>query len=77
MLIIPFFLINAAAYTGNLAMTSSLAIFITILSKLALIIITIHYAIKLNIKDLLAIVLGLSTILPLMPWIALLILLTR
>lgn len=70
-------LVGVGDTTGDLAMSTRVAEFMTLVGKLGLIAITIWYALKVKMKKHWAWVLGLSTLLPLMTWISFIILLTR
>ncbi len=62
---------------GGVELFEELAVLLTIITKFGLIILTIWYGLKVGIKNIWAFVLGLSTLIPLMPWISMIILLTR
>jgi len=76
-LVTPPILVRIFSSLDLLYLTEDLAAFLTIVSKLGLIIITIWCGARLRINIVLAILLGLSTLLPLMTWISLIILFTR
>ena len=74
-LVLPPILVRLATMSGNLLLSEELAQLLTIITKIGLIALTIWYASKLKMKTAIAWVLGLSTLIPLMPWISLIILL--
>ncbi len=76
-LVLPAILIKLATYSGGMTLSEDLAAFLTIISKIGMIIITIRYGLKIGIKTIWVWLLGLSTLLPFMTWISLIILLTR
>lgn len=76
-LVLPAILIRLATYSGEMALSEDLAVLLTIISKTGMIVITIWYGLKVGIANFWAWALGLSTLLPLMTWISLIILLTR
>lgn len=76
-LVLPAILIKLATYSGQMALSVDLAVLLTIITKIALIIITIWYGLKVGMKNIWAWVLGFSTLLPFMTWISLIILLSR
>ncbi|GAG59413.1 unnamed protein product [marine sediment metagenome] len=76
-LVVPPILIRLATYSGKMALSVDLAALGTIITKIAIISITIWYGLKVGMKNIWAWVLGFSTLLPIMPWISLIILLSR
>lgn len=76
-LILPAILIRLTIYLGEMALSEDLAALLTIISKIGMMIITIWYGLKVGIGNVWAWVLGLSTLLPFMTWLSLIILLFR
>lgn len=76
-LILPPILLRLGTASGNIALSEDFAAFLTIITKIGAIILTIWYGLKVGIKNVWAWVLGFSTLLPLMVWISAAILLTR
>lgn len=76
-LIAPAIISKIAGYAGYPLLTEEEAMVITVIAKIGFIVLTIWYALKIKIKAIWATLLGLSTLLPLMSWVSLIILLTR
>lgn len=76
-LVLPPILLRLGTASGNVALSEDFAAFLTIITKVGVIILTIWYGLKIGIKNVWAWVLGFATLLPLMVWISAAILLTR
>lgn len=76
-LILPPILLRLGTASGNIALSEDFAAFLTIITKVGAIILTIWYGLKVGIKNIWAWVLGFATLLPLMVWVSAAILLTR
>jgi len=76
-LVLPPILLRIGFEAGEIAISEDLAAFLTIVSKIGAIILTIWYALKTRMQKVWAWILGLSTLLPFMVWVSLLILLSR
>lgn len=74
-LVLPPILVRLGVMSGNLLLSEDLAQLLTIITKIGLIALTIWYALKLKMSKVVSIVLGLSTLVPFMPWVSLVILL--
>ena len=76
-LVLPPILLRLGTASGNIALSEDFAAFLTIVTKVGAIILTIWYGLKVEIRKVWAWVLGFSTLLPLMVWVSAAILLTR
>jgi len=76
-LVLPPILLRLGTASGNIALSEDFAALLTIITKVGVIILTIWYGLKVEIKNVWAWVLGFATLLPLMVWISAAILLTR
>lgn len=76
-LALPPILVRISTFTGSVKIHQDLSIIFTLLTKICFVILTTWYALKTNMRSIWAWILGLSTVLPFMPWISLIILLLR
>lgn len=76
-LVLPPILLRSGFEAGEIFISEDLAALLTTISKIGAIILTIWYALKTRMQKVWAWVLGLSTLLPFMVWVSLLILLNR
>lgn len=76
-LVLSSILIQLGIVSGNITLSQDLAVFLTIIGKIGIIVLTIWYGLKVGLKNVSAWVLGLATLLPFMIWISAAILLTR
>jgi len=76
-LVLPPILLRIGLEVGQITISEDLAAILTIVSKIGAIILTIWYALKTRMQKVWAWILGLSTLLPFMVWVSLLILLSR
>lgn len=76
-LVLSSIILRLGTVIGYIAISESFAALLTIISKAGFVILTIWYGLKIGIKKAWAWVLGLATLLPLMPWISAVILLRR
>ncbi|OGI60910.1 hypothetical protein A2641_00785 [Candidatus Nomurabacteria bacterium RIFCSPHIGHO2_01_FULL_37_25] len=74
-LIVPPILVRIGVMSGNILLSEELSQLLTIITKIGLIALTIWYALKLKMKTAVSWGLGLSTLVPFMPWVSLIILL--
>ena len=76
-LVLPPILLRLGTASGNIALSEDFAAFLTVVTKIGVIILTIWYGLKVEIKNVWAWTLGFVTLLPLMVWVSAAILLTR
>ncbi len=76
-LVLPPILLRLGTASGNIALSEDFAALLSIITKVGVIILTIWYGLKIEIKNIWSWVLGFATLLPFMVWISAVILLTR